>query len=204
MSAGWLGPHPGRHDSTVHRLPTPPKLVVALVLIAGTVGVPLSWRGWFAGVAILLAVTTVVSRIPPLFLLRRLLLLSPFVLGVALVNALEPSARGTWIGVAIRGVLSLLTVLLVANTTQFSGILRVLRSVRVPALLITTMALMHRYLFVLADEAGRMRVARASRTFTPGRRFHWKALATVAGQLFVRASGRAERIYDAMSARGWQ
>ena len=71
-------------------------------------------------------------------------------------------------------------------------------------MLITTIALMHRYLFVLVDESERMRRARASRTFTRGRRFHWHTLATVVGQLFIRASERAERIYDAMCARGWK
>jgi cobalt/nickel transport system permease protein len=80
----------------------------------------------------------------------------------------------------------------------------VLQRVRVPGLLITTIALMHRYLFVLADEAERMRRARLSRTFTRGKRFGWGSLATVVGQLFVRASERAERIYDAMCARGWK
>jgi len=104
----------------------------------------------------------------------------------------------------VRSSLCLLTVILVANTTPFSETLRVLKRVRVPALLITTIALMHRYLFVLADEAERMRRARASRTFTPQRHFHWHALSTVVGQLFVRASERAERIYDAMCARGWK
>ena len=69
---------------------------------------------------------------------------------------------------------------------------------------VTTLTLMHRYLFVLADEAERMRRARASRTFTRGRRFQWHTLATVVGQLFIRASERAERIYDAMCARGWK
>jgi energy-coupling factor transporter transmembrane protein EcfT len=49
-----------------------------------------------------------------------------------------------------------------------------------------------------------MRRARASRTFTLRRRFQWHTLATVVGQLFVRASERAERIYDAMCARGWK
>jgi cobalt/nickel transport system permease protein len=95
-----------------------------------------------------------------------------------------------------------LTVILVSNTTPFSEVLRVLRRVRIPALLITTIALMHRYLFVLAEEAERMRRARASRTFTARRRWQWPLLASVAGQLFVRASERAERIYAAMCARG--
>jgi energy-coupling factor transporter transmembrane protein EcfT len=43
-----------------------------------------------------------------------------------------------------------------------------------------------------------------SRTFTRRRRVRWQTLATVVGQLFVRASERAERIYDAMCARGWK
>jgi cobalt/nickel transport system permease protein len=73
----------------------------------------------------------------------------------------------------------------------------------VPGLLVTTLALMHRYLFVLNDEAGRMRRARACRTFERSRRCTWMVSAEVVGRLFVRASERAERIYLAMCARGW-
>jgi len=146
----------------------------------------------------------VVSRIPPLFLLKRLAWLSPLILSVALVNALQPAARGGWVVVATKSTICLLTIILVSNTTPFSQILRVLKAVRVPGLLITTLALMHRYLFVLVDEAERMRRARASRTFTPRRVMRWQALSTVVSQLFVRASERAERIYDAMCARGWR
>jgi cobalt/nickel transport system permease protein len=49
-----------------------------------------------------------------------------------------------------------------------------------------------------------MRRARASRTFERQRRMRWHLLGTVVGQLFVRASERAERIYAAMCARGWK
>jgi cobalt/nickel transport system permease protein len=130
--------------------------------------------------------------------------LSPFILSVALVNALQPEARGSWRAVAVKSTICLLTIILVSNTTPFSRILRVLKAAHVPGLLITTIALMHRYLFVLVEEAERMRRARASRTFKRQRRARWQALSTVVGQLFVRASERAERIYDAMCARGWK
>jgi cobalt/nickel transport system permease protein len=103
-----------------------------------------------------------------------------------------------------RSTVCLLAVILVSNTTPFSEVLRVLRRIRVPALLITTIALMHRYLFVLVEEAETMRRARSSRTFTVQRWWQWRVLATVAGQLFIRASGRAERIYAAMCARGFK
>jgi cobalt/nickel transport system permease protein len=83
-------------------------------------------------------------------------------------------------------------------------LLSVLRRLRVPWLFVTTLTLMHRYLFVLAEESERMRRARSCRLFRSDRRFQWQTLSSVAGQLFVRASERAERIYDAMCARGWK
>jgi cobalt/nickel transport system permease protein len=186
------------------RLPAALKLGVALVVIIGTVLAPSRAVGWFAGASLLLLVAVLLSRIPLLFLLKRLAWLSPLILSVALVNALQPAARGSWLTVAVKSTICLLAVILVSNTTPFSRILRVLKGVRVPGLLITTIALMHRYLFVLVEEAERMRRARASRTFTPRRGARWQALSTVVGQLFVRASERAERIYDAMCARGWK
>ena len=204
MSVHLVHHHHGQSGSPMHRLPAALKLGVALVIVVATVLAPVQWRAWFIGVAGLLVLAALLSRLPLFFLFKRLLVLSPFVLGVVLVNAFQPVGRVNWLAVALKSVLCLLTVILVSNTTPFGQILRVLKSIRVPALLITTIALMHRYLFVLADEVERMRRARASRTFTRGRKFHWHTLATVVGQLFIRASERAERIYDAMCARGWK
>jgi cobalt/nickel transport system permease protein len=204
MSAAAIGHHHAPGDGPMQRLPAALKLGVALALIVGTVLAPPWWTGWFAGVAAVLALAIWRSRIPLIFLAKRLLLLSPFVLGAAVVNAFGPAGGARWLLLAARSALCLLTVILVSNTTPFSQILRVLRRARVPALLITTIALMHRYIFVLADEAERMRRARLSRTFQRGRRMCWQTMATVAGQLFMRASERAERIYDAMCARGWK
>jgi cobalt/nickel transport system permease protein len=180
------------------------KLGAALVMILVTVLAPPDWTAWYIAAAGVLLAAILLSRLPIWFLVKRLFALSPFVLGVALVNAWSAGNRGAWFMVAIKGALCLTTVILVSNTTPFGRILRVLQSVRVPGLLITTIALMHRYLFVLAEEAERMRRARLSRTFAAGRSARWRSLATVVGQLFVRASERAERIYDAMCARGWK
>jgi cobalt/nickel transport system permease protein len=205
MSSRLFGHHhhhgPG---SPVHRLPAGLKLAGALVILLGTAWLPLRAAGWYVGVTLLLVLAAILGRVSPWFLLKRLVLLSPFVLGVALVSAFQPLARDAWTTVAARSALCLLTVILVSNTTPFSHILRVLRTVRVPSLLVTTIALMHRYLFVLVDESERMSRARASRTFGRSRRLRWQTLATLLGQLFVRASERAERIYDAMCARGWK
>lgn len=204
MIDNWVGHYHGHRDSVMARLPAAFKLGLALAVIVGTVLAPPTAVGWFIGAAFLVGVAILLSRLPLLFLFKRLAWLSPFILGVALVNALQPAARGSWLAVAVKSAICLTTVVVVSNTTPFSQILRVLKAARVPGLLITTIALMHRYLFVLVEEAERMRRARASRTFMRRRPTRWHALSTVVGQLFVRASERAERIYDAMCARGWK
>jgi cobalt/nickel transport system permease protein len=202
MKLHLLDPGHGRPDTPIRRTPAEVKLGAGLALITVTVLLPTGATAWLLGAATFLAVVAVLSRIPPLFVLKRLLLLAPFVLGVTVMNAFQPAQRAHWPWLLARSVVCLLTVILVSNTTPFSEVLRVLRRIRVPALLITTIALMHRYLFVLAEEAERMHRARASRTFAARRRWQWPVLATVAGQLFIRASERAERIYAAMCARG--
>lgn len=198
-----LEPHSGPM-TFIHAAPAELKLRLGFAIIAITVLMPGNSGFWLAGIAGFLLGVAMASRIKLGFLIRRLLLLAPFVLGVTLVNAFQPAYRDHWPWLLGRSTVCLLTVILVSNTTAFSEVLRVLRSLRVPALLITTIALMHRYLFVLVEEAERMRRARASRTFVSRRDRQWAALATVAGQLFIRASERAERIYAAMCARGFK
>jgi cobalt/nickel transport system permease protein len=197
--------HYHRAEPTLlHRLPAGWKMAFGLVIITGTVVAPLSWTGWFAGVSLFLAVALAISRIPLRFLGKRLLLLSPLIAGVAMASAFEPGRHASWLGVSLKSVLCLISVVIISNTSPFGELLKVLRMARVPSLLITTVALMHRYLSVLGTEAERMRRARLSRTFVRRRRVTWRSMATVISQLFVRSSERAERIYQAMCARGWQ
>jgi len=199
-----MGPAPRARSSPVHGLPALVKLAVGFVLIAGTVTAPLHWTGWFIAVLLILVAGIALSRIPVTFFLKRLLLLSPLILGVAAASAFQPVGSTPWLAVSLKSAVSLLTVLVISNTTPFAQLLKVLRLVRVPNMLITTVALMHRYLSVLSDEAERMRRARLGRTFARRRRMEWRSLATVISQLFVRSSERAERIYHAMCARGWR
>jgi cobalt/nickel transport system permease protein len=132
------------------------------------------------------------------------LLLEPLVLGVAVLTLLRPNGWPVFLGIMMKSTLSLFAMILLSNTTPFTDLLAVLRRIHVPHILITILALMYRYLFVLIDEAERMRRARESRSPGAGRSSRWVAHAGLIGQLFVRSSERAERIYAAMSARGWE
>jgi cobalt/nickel transport system permease protein len=194
--------HYSRLESPVHRMPAAIKLLAALTLVVGVLLVSPSRPIALAFMALPVLAIAAGSRIPWRFLVRRLLLLEPFVLGVAVLALFQPGGWHLFLVLVGKCTLCLLTMLLLANTTPFADLLRVLRGFHVPALLVTTLSLMYRYLSVLIDETQRMKRARMSRTFTPQRVRAWRTTATVVTQLFIRTTERAERIYAAMCARG--
>jgi cobalt/nickel transport system permease protein len=203
MHRRLLEPYQSR-ASAIHRLPASAKCAAAVAVVLAVVLLPrAAWPAYGVVGAGLLLVAGF-SRIPPRRLATRLLLVEPFALGVALLSLLQPAGARIFAATVARSTLCLFAMVLLAATTRFSDLLRVLWSARVPGLLVTTLALMHRYLFLLVDETGRMVRARRSRSFSRGRLATWRSSATVIAQLFVRSSERAERIYSAMCARGWK
>jgi cobalt/nickel transport system permease protein len=193
-----------RLESPIHRAPAGVKLAFALLVLLTVVLVPMSHGVFFGAIALVLIAITAASRVPPVFLAKRLLMLEPFVIGVAVLSLLQPGGFAIFLKLVARGTLCLFTVLLLSSTTPFSEILRVFGKLCFPPILVTMLALMYRYVFVLVDEAERMSRARASRTFRNDRFSAWRTGAGIIGQLFVRSTIRAERIYAAMCARGWK
>jgi cobalt/nickel transport system permease protein len=193
-----------RSNSPIHTFAQPIKMAAALCIIVAVITVPLQVVWFFIAVTALLVSVAAFSRIPGLFLLRRLIFLEPFVAGVAILAFFRENGGVIFVGIVVRSSLSLMTILLLANTTPFAEMLQVLKRYHVSPTLITILALMYRYLFVLVDEMERMQRARMSRTFGKKKLRSWNMLSIVIGQLFVRSSERAERIYAAMCARGWK
>lgn len=193
-----------RLESPIHRAPAALKLGATLAVAVASVVTPLGRWPVLLAIAVGLALAALASRIPPGFLLGRLVLLEPLAAGVALLAVLQPNGLGIALAIVVRSTLCLSAAILLTSTTPFAALLETLRALRLPSLLLTVLALLYRYLFVLVDEAERMQRARAGRTFGRGRRLAWASLATLVGQLFVRSTERAERIYAAMCARGWR
>ena len=188
----------------MHRLPAAVKFLFAMALIAFSLFCPRGHLAYLLIPAAALACVALLSRIRPWLLLKRLVLYEYFVLGAGIMVLFQPDG---WMRLSVllaRCTLCLLAMILFTHTTPFGDILRLFGQLHMPRLLVTTLALMHRYLFVLADEASRMKRARACRTFSPRKRMAWRTLSTVIGQLFIRASDRAQRIFDAMRSRGWE
>ncbi len=196
---------PYRHRSSpVHRLPAAVKLLGAATCVLTCVLLPrAAWLAYTAiGAALVLAAAF--SAVSPWHLAKRLLLAEPVAVGIALLALLQVNGVPAFLTMLARSTLCLFCIILLTATTRFTDLLRVFRSLCVPSLLVITLALMQRYLFVLAEESRRLSRARRSRTFLAGRRRTWHLAAGVAAQLFIRSSERAERVYAAMCARGWR
>jgi cobalt/nickel transport system permease protein len=114
--------------------------------------------------------------------------------------------------ISLKSWLSVQAAVVMAASTPFPDLLVAMRAVRLPRLLVMLFGLMWRYLFVFADEGLRLTRARAARSgqsdlagAKAGGNLAWRARVTggMAGNLFVRAFERSDRIYMAMLARGY-
>ena len=111
--------------------------------------------------------------------------------------------------VILKSWLSVTAAVLLTSTTPAYNLLASLRWLRLPAILVSIVMLMYRYLFVLVDEVQRLMRARTARSAAidsnSGGSLMWRAKGTggMAGSLFIRTLDRSDRIYLAMLARGY-
>jgi cobalt/nickel transport system permease protein len=192
------------HNSRINRAPAGLKLAGVLLFIVSVALLPRSPDSLYFFPAALLLVLWAVCRMPVIYALRRLVPAEFFILSIGALSLLRPDNANLFLSALIKSNLCIFAMILLTFTTSFQNILEALRRVRFPALMLTTLALMYRYLPVLGEESRRMQRARASRTFGQSRRLQWKSLTAILGQLFIRSAERAERIYLAMCARGWK
>jgi cobalt/nickel transport system permease protein len=202
----WFDPY-SRIDSPVRRLPAGVKLAAAVAIVLTVVLVPIHGQKAlliFSSVLLLLIAITGLSLVSPVTIVKRVLFLEPVILGAALLALFQPGGVKVFLLLVVRSTLCLWTMTLFAGTTPFDDLLEVMRRLRLPAMLVTTVAMMYRYLSLLTDQTQRMRRARASRTFNTGTLSTWRNLTTIIGHLFIRTADRSERVYAAMCARGWK
>jgi|SRR5579862_8781265 len=180
------------------------KLVSAFVLVTFTALLPRRVDVLYLIPACVLVVLWPLCKMPVIYALRRLIVAEVLILGIAALSVFTPSAAPIILSALLKSNLCVFAMLLLTWTTTFQDVLQELRRLHFPSVMLTTLALMYRYLPVLGEETRRMSRARACRTFSHRRSAAWQALALIIGQLFIRSADRAERIYLAMCARGWK
>jgi cobalt/nickel transport system permease protein len=211
--------------SPLHSLDPRVKVLGAVLFILATSLTPEgAWRV-FGLLAVLLIGVAVLSRLGPLFAVRRAWIALPFALAalgtlftiagrpVAILPGLHWVVTDAGVirfaSILARSLLAVQAAILLTGTTRFDDILWALSALNLPATLLAVMGFLYRYLFVLGDEALRILRARAARSpRLPGTRprpVSWRARVAgmMVGSLFTRALDRSERVYAAMRARGY-
>ncbi len=216
MGAGHAHALYVHEHSLVHHLPPQVKVAsaIAFVIIVATTPREDVWAFVAYGAAI--GSVALFSRIELRFVLVRMLGILPFIAFASLlpfvasgeqvdVFGVAMSRSGLWAAwnVVAKASLGAATSIVLAATTEVPDILAGLNKLKVPALFTSIAGFMVRYLELMVEEIGRMRVAMASRGYDP--RWIWQArpIAASTGALFIRSYERGERVYDAMLARGY-
>jgi cobalt/nickel transport system permease protein len=213
--------------SPLHRLEGRTKLLIALAFIFAATLTPTGRWEVLGGLAILLAAGVALGALSPLLVLRRSAVALPFLLAaIPLVFTREgndlftvPVLAWRWtasdagveavLTILLRSWLSVSAAVVLTATTPATDLLRALRGLHAPRIIVATISFMYRYIFVIGEEAQRLMRARESRSASVGEggggSIRWRAhvLGNMVGSLFLRSYERAERIYDAMRSRGY-
>jgi cobalt/nickel transport system permease protein len=116
------------------------------------------------------------------------------------------SAHGAYVAVllGVKGVTLVTLALVVLTAAPLDATLKAAHGLRLPGVIIQLGLLTYRYVFLLADELRRLRVALRVRGYrNRPNRHSYRTLGHVAGTLLVRGHERAERVAQAMRCRGF-
>jgi cobalt/nickel transport system permease protein len=98
------------------------------------------------------------------------------------------------------------TLTLLILSTGLDKLLKLLATIKVPAVVVQLFALTYRYFFVSIHETQSVLIAKEARTYIHKRTINMQALrdlGTIIATLFIRTYERSERVYLAMKARGF-
>lgn len=207
-------------DSVIHRLDSRAKFVIVLIFTAVVISLPRTSLSILACYAIGPFAMLVLGRIPLRFVLKQILLVSPFVLVLALscpiydrtplVVAFGPFLWKATVGwmrcftILGKFVVTMLALIGLVSTTRFNDLLAGLQRLGVPKLLVIQLGFLYRYIFVLIDRAHHILQARAGRKLRNlGFKRELRTASAMVGSLFIRSIDTAEHINIAMQGRGF-
>jgi cobalt/nickel transport system permease protein len=201
-------------DSAIHRLDARAKLLATAAFLVAVISFDRYALAALLPFAAFPLWLTLAAGLPAALVLRRSALVLPFALAVGALNPLfdpaplfelagHPVSGGvvSWASIVLRALLAASAAVVLVATTGFAAIAAALGRLGLPRALVVQLALLYRYLQLLGEEAGRLLRARELRA--AGAPLRLAEFGPLAGQLLLRSWDRADRIYLAMRARGF-
>lgn len=204
----------------MHRLDARVKLAATVVFTVLVLLLPRTGVSVLACYAVLPFAMLVIGQIPLAFVIRHILIVSPFILVLALAMPLYVTtpvdvAFGPYRWIMMEGWLrfsaimgrfcvTMAALIALVSTTRFSDLLAAMEKMGVPSILVTQLGFLYRYIFVLIDRVHHMlraRSARRLRRLGPSREA--AIAAAMIGSLLTHSIDSASRISMAMEGRGF-
>lgn len=205
----------GRLDTPAHRLDARAKAVTTLVFIVVVMSFPRHEVSALMPFFVYPFALISLGRIPPGYIFRKVLLVAPFAMAIGIFNPFfdrEPVVAvgafvisGGWLSLAsimIRFVLTVGAALTLVACTGMNRLGAALERLGAPRIFVVQLLFLYRYLFVVADEGGRMKRSLELRAAGP-RSLRLPVYGSLAGHWLLRSMARADRVYRAMVARGF-
>ena len=203
-------------ETFMHRLDPRAKVIGTMLFLLTVISFPKYEIAALAPFFLYPVLLLTVGEIPVRFIIKKMIVVSPFAIFIGIFNPILDtrtaavvfgvSLSAGWISflsILLKFALTISAALLLIATTSFSGVCHALRRLGFPALFVSQLLFLYRYLFVLMEETMRIIRARDMRSF--GKRgTGLRVFARLIGILFLRTVDRAERIYYAMLSRGFQ
>lgn len=203
-----------KRDSFVHRLHPLAKLLTTIAYLVAVISFDRYAVSGLVPLVLFPILVFVLAELPVAPILKRLLMIEPFILGIGILNPLldrnainlagltVSSGWLTFIAIMIKSSLTVTVSLLLIATTGIDRLAAALRMLHVPRIFVMQLVLTYRYISVLIEETARMLRAHSLRA--PGRKGLARSLwGSFAGQLVLRTYARAQRVYQSMSLRGY-
>jgi cobalt/nickel transport system permease protein len=154
------------------------------------------------------------AELPAKYLLKRLLLIAPFIICIGILNPwfdrstlyFGPfTVSGGWISfgsILLRIALTVLAALILIASSGLNGIGAALIKLKLPKVFVIQLLFIYRYLDLLIEETLRMLRAFSLRSLQSSG-LPVRVWGSFVGQLLLRTVDRAQRIYQAMVCRGF-
>ncbi len=202
-------------DSPLHHVDARAKILATLVFIICVISLGRYQLAALFPFFIFPVVLIAGGGLPVRYLVSKILLVIPFVLVVGIFNPLldreivaiagPVQISGGWISffsIVLRSLLTVASALILVSLTGFPALCRGLAQLGLPKVFVAQLLFLYRYLFVLAEEAARLKLARDQRCFG-GKGTGLASFGTMIGHLLLRSWERAERVYRSMLSRGF-
>lgn len=192
------------------------------ILAAGAFAIAVVACNWIGALLLALSfsiVTMLAMGLAPKQTLKRMIAMDGFIVFILVllpftvqgdplfsVFGLEASQQGLRqaVTIALKANAVVLMLMVLVGTMEAVTLGHALHAMRVPSTLVHLLLFTVRYIEVLYEEYGRLRIAMKARGFRSTNRLHtYRSFGYLVGMMLVRALERSERILQAMKCRGF-